>query len=71
MEINLGKFECCSRWRLQVYLLQDPSFVKFVETNTNETTVSIRWEAFKADIRGEMISYKRSKPSAIIKSYIH
>lgn len=68
MEINLGKFERCSRWRLQVYLLQDPSFVKFVEscidkyfeTNTNETTASIRWEAFKAYIRGEMISYKRS-----------
>lgn len=69
MEIHLGRFERCSRWRLQVYLLQDPVFVKFVEScidryfelNTDETTASIRWEAFKAYIRGEIISYTSSK----------
>ena len=69
MEIQLGMSEHCSRWRLQAYLLQDPAFVKFVEScinnyfelNTDETTASIRWEAFKAYIRGEIISYTSSK----------
>lgn len=69
MEIYLGRFEHCSRWRLPAYLLQDPVFVKFVEScidkyfelNTDETTSSIRWEAFKAYIRGEIISYTSAK----------
>lgn len=69
MEINLGRFEHCPKWRLQTYLLQDPAFIKFVEScidkyfelNTDETTASIRWEAFKANIRGEIISYTSAK----------
>lgn len=69
MEIYLGVSKNCTRWRLQGYLLQDPAFVKFVEScinkyfdlNTDETTASIRWEAFKAYIRGEIVSYTSSK----------
>lgn len=46
MEINLGRFEHYSRWRLPTYLLQDPAFIKFVEgcidkyfeLNKDETT---------------------------------
>lgn len=56
-------------WRLQVKWLQDPDFVKYVgtkidsyfELNTDQTTASTRWEAFKAYIRGEIISYTSSK----------
>ena len=68
MEINLGfRFERHARWRLHVYLLQD--FVTFVEScidnyfelNTDETSASIRSEAFQAYIRGEMISFTNSK----------
>lgn len=44
----MGRFEHCSRWRLQVYLLQDQAFVKFEEScidkyfelNTDETMAS-------------------------------
>ncbi len=69
MEIHLGRSGHRSRWILQAYLLQDPAFVKFVEScinkyfelNTDESTASIRWEAFKAYIRGEIISYTSSK----------
>lgn len=62
MEISLGIFAQHSpRWRFQVYWLQDSSFPKFIEAcidncfllNTDETTASVRWEAFKAYIRGE------------------
>lgn len=64
MEIYLGVSKNCTKRRLQVYLLQDPAFFKFVESwinkyfdlNTDETTASIRWKAFKAYIRGEIIS---------------
>lgn len=70
MEVCLGKFAQHSpRWRFQVYWLQDPSFLKFIEAcidnyfqlNTGETTASVRWEAFKAYIRGEIIKYTSSK----------
>lgn len=33
---------------------------EFFNTNTNETTASVRWEAFKAYLRGQMISYTSS-----------
>lgn len=56
------------RWRLHPKWLHDTKFMKFVGnsiddffiTNTNETTASIRWEAFKAYLRGQMISYTSS-----------
>lgn len=46
-------------------LLQDETFIEFVnkciddyfDHNKEETTASIRWEAFKAYIRGEIISF--------------
>lgn len=56
-------------WRLQVRWLQNPEFVKYVEDkidgyfqiNTNQTNACIRWEAFKAYIRGEIISFTSTK----------
>lgn len=55
-------------WRLHPKWLNDPSFLKFVETqidyyfdnNKGDTSASTRWEAFKAYIRGQIISYTSS-----------
>lgn len=55
--------------RLSPRWLHDQYFLQFVEanidiffaTNTHETSASIRWEAFKAYIRGQMISYTSNK----------
>lgn len=33
----------------------------YFEINTNQTSASVRWEAFKAFIRGRMISYTNYK----------
>jgi len=41
-------------WRLSPRWLHANTFFKF---NTNQTSASTRWEAFKAYIRGQMISY--------------
>ena len=57
------------RWRFKQKLLTDPGFVSFLdeqikfyfETNTTETSASIRWEAFKAVIRGLIIQIASSK----------
>ena len=54
-------------WRLSPRWLHDNEF-KFVETNidvffevnTTQTSASTRWEAFKAYLRGQMISYTSS-----------
>ncbi len=56
-------------WRLKPHWLQIPKFMEYVGTNiddyflfnTNETSTSIRWEAFKAFIRGQMMGYTRNK----------
>ena len=56
-------------WRCKQKCLADPGFVSFLdeqislyfETNTTETSASMRWEAFKAFIRGQIISIKCSK----------
>jgi len=62
MEIYLGRLEHCSRWRLQAFIkFMESCIDKYFELNTDETTASIRWEAFKAYIRGESISYTSSK----------
>lgn len=53
------------KWRLQAGWLQDPSFKEFLgkqidfyfETNTSETSACVRWEAFKAFIRGQIIGF--------------
>lgn len=58
-----------TNWCLQVWWLQNPEFVKYVEKkidiyfeiNTDQTNASIRWEAFKAYIRGEMISFTSTR----------
>lgn len=50
MEIHLGRFEHCSRWTFQPYLLQDQASSQFLENcidkhfelNTDETTACIR-----------------------------
>ena len=66
IKLQLGTQEThVKRWRLQTYLLKDTTFVEFVEKrideyfefNKEETSASIRWEAFKAYIRGEIIGY--------------
>lgn len=57
------------KWRLQTKWLQSPEFVKhvedkidcYIEINTDQTNASIRWEAFKAYIRGEIISFTTTK----------
>lgn len=56
------------RWRLHLNWLQNPDFIKCVgeqidlyfATNTDQTSATIRWEAFKAYIRGQMIGYTSS-----------
>lgn len=57
------------RFRFQARWLQDLDFVNFMDTkidqyfqvNTNQTSASVKWEAFKAYIRGEILSYTRHK----------
>lgn len=49
--------------------LQNPEFVKYIEhkidgyfqINTNQTNACIRWESFKAYVRGEIISFTSTK----------
>lgn len=56
-------------WRFQARWLQDQAFVdtigskisSFFALNTDETSACTRWEAFKAFIRGEVISYTSYK----------
>ena len=58
-----------ANWRLHPKWIQDSDFIKFVGEhidlyfliNTNQTTATIRWEAFKVYIRGQMISFTSSK----------
>lgn len=53
------------RWRFQHKWLQDEEFIiyigkqidEFFKINTNQTSTSIKWEAFKAYLRGHIISY--------------
>lgn len=53
------------RWWLQPSWLRDPEFIKFIgtqidlffENNTDQTSASVRWEASKAFLRGQMISF--------------
>lgn len=64
MEVELGKVEQCSkRWRLQTFWLTDIEnrIDQYFELNKEEITASIRWEVFKAYIRGEIISYTSAK----------
>lgn len=57
------------RWCLHQKWLKDEDFVSYVGSkideycsiNTTQTTACIRWEAFKAYIRGHIISYTSSK----------
>lgn len=57
------------KWRFQPKWLMDSAFVDFLAKqidlyficNTSETSASIRWEAFKAFIRGQIIHFISSK----------
>ena len=57
------------RWRFDTKWLQDPEFISFInqqiefffQVNTSETSPLVRWEAFKAYIRGQIISYTSFK----------
>lgn len=64
MSVHMDKFQHSPPyWRLQVRWLQNPEFVRYVEEkidiyfqiNTNQTNACIRWEAFKAYIRGKLL----------------
>uniref|UniRef100_A0A671X7A5 Reverse transcriptase domain-containing protein n=1 Tax=Sparus aurata TaxID=8175 RepID=A0A671X7A5_SPAAU len=56
-------------WRLKSFWLHNPAFLEFVSSNivdyfrlnTTETTTAVRWEAFKAFIRGQMMGYTKNK----------
>ena len=60
------------KWRFQPGWLTDPTFVDFLdkqidlyfECNKSQTSASTRWEAFKAFIRGQIISFTSSKKKA-------
>lgn len=57
------------RWRFHTKWLQDSVFIDFIgrqidlffELNTTQTSASIRWEAFKAFLRGQIISFTSPK----------
>ena len=57
------------RWRLQSFWLRDSEFIEFIgrqidlyfECNTDQTSAATRWEAFKAFLRGQMISFTSFK----------
>lgn len=57
------------KWRFQQRWLLDPEFTQFLgqqidfffQMNTNETSAVIRWEAFKAYIRGQIISFTSTR----------
>lgn len=61
------------RWRLHPRWLSDSNFLQFLgaqielffTTNTDETSAFVRWEAFKAYIRGMIISYTSSKTNKL------
>lgn len=73
-----GIVRCPPRWRLQTKWLQDPKFVKFLGDNidnyfcmnTDQTSAGTRWEAFKAFIRGVMISYTDYKSKSHYRNLI-
>lgn len=58
-----------TKWRFQIHWMQDKRFLEFLgeqidyyfEHNTTQTSAIIRWEAFKAFIRGQIISYTSRK----------
>ena len=58
-----------SRWKFDTKWLQDHKLICFIDqhidlfflVNTTETSSLIRWEAFKAYIRGQIISYTSFK----------
>lgn len=63
------------KWRFQLKWMQDSKFLKFLgeqidnyfELNTTQTSATTRWEAFKAFIRGQIISYTSSKTKEVNK----
>lgn len=56
-------------WRLQVRWLKNPEFVQYLEDkidvyfkiNTSQTNACTRWEAFKAYIGGQILSFTSTK----------
>ncbi len=66
---NIQSNKHSTKWRLHPKWLQNSDFIKFIgehidvyfSINTNQTSASIRWEASKAYIRGQMISFTSSK----------
>lgn len=56
-------------WRFKIYMLKDPVFMEFMnghinlllETNSNSSSHSNIWEALKAYMRGQVLSYVTQK----------
>ena len=65
-KVNL---DLLTKWRLHPKWIQNSNFIRFIgehidvyfSVNTNQTSASMRWEALKAYIRGQMISFTSSK----------
>lgn len=63
------------RWRFHHKWLQDEDFVKYIgqqideffQINTNQTSACVKWDAFKAFLRGHIISFtgRKSKKARI------
>uniref|UniRef100_A0A3B3IB68 Reverse transcriptase domain-containing protein n=1 Tax=Oryzias latipes TaxID=8090 RepID=A0A3B3IB68_ORYLA len=66
------------RWCLHLKWLKDENFVEFIGNkideyftiNTTQTSASVRWEAFKAFLRGHIISFTSSKSRELRKKRI-
>ena len=67
--VDPGRLRDPPKWRFEQRWLQNPELVTYMgeqidlyfATNTDETSASIRWEAFKAFIRGQIINFTSSK----------
>ena len=65
-----------SRWRLESIWLRDPSFIEYIgrqidlyfENNTNQKTASVRLEALKAFLRGQIINVTSFKYKSQIRN---
>ena len=67
--VDPGRMRDPPKWRFEHRWLQNPEIISFLgeqidtyfATNTDETSATIRWEAFKAFIRGQIINFTSSK----------
>lgn len=68
-EIDAAQSKPFITWRFKSYMLKDPEFIRFMrghidvfmETNTNSSSHVFIWEALKAYMRGQILSYSSHK----------